>query len=157
MWQFGTCSSYYPNGVSICLFIMKQHKINKHRFDSNIFEQATWKTRKKNFFCEPKFCQPVQGPSLFPNMILQFTNICSTFSPWPCKGIFSNSSHFGTIFSRTHILQHHLNSHHITPWIKWLLPIFFQKLRAKPRPWAFFWFLQVNILMHAAFINKWPF
>jgi hypothetical protein len=43
------------------------------------------------------------------------------FTPWVCRGIFLGSSHFGTIFSYTHILQHHLSSHHITPWIKWLL------------------------------------
>ncbi len=79
--------------------------------------------------------------------------------PWThmCKGIILNNSHFNTIFPSTHIFQHHLSSHYITPWIKWLLPAFPKRLRTRPRPQTFIWFHQVDIPTHVAFINKWSF
>ncbi len=81
----------------------------------------------------------------------------SQFSLWPCKGIFLSNSHFGTIFSHTQVLQHHLSSHRITPRIKWLFSIFPWRLRVRLRPWALFWFFQVGIPMHVTFISKWSF
>jgi hypothetical protein len=71
--------------------------------------------------------------------------------------IFLSSSHFGTIFSHTHIFQHHLNSHHITPQIRWLLFTFPWKLQARPRLRTFFRFFQVGIPMHVTLIDKWSF
>ncbi len=72
-------------------------------------------------------------------------------------GIFLGSSRFGTIFFRTHILWHHLNSHRITPQIRWLLVTFPQRLQVRLRLQTFFWFLQVSISTHVALIRKWSF
>jgi hypothetical protein len=50
MWQLGTCSSYYPNGVLLCPFVVGWHGIRKRRFNSRAFWHATWKTCKRRFF-----------------------------------------------------------------------------------------------------------
>jgi hypothetical protein len=155
MWQFGIFSSYYPNGVSFCPFVVRWQGIGKRGFDSNTFYLVIRKTCKRSFYCGPKFCQLIRIQFLFPNMILQLTNAYSIV--WACKGIFSSNSHFGTIFSHTHVLRHHLNFHDITPRIKWLLLAFPRRLWVRLWLWAFFWFLQVGIPTHVAFIGKWSF
>jgi hypothetical protein len=71
--------------------------------------------------------------------------------------ILSRSTHFGTIFFYFHVLQHHLNVHHFTSWIRWILLAFFGRLWIRLRPWTFIWFLQTSIAMHAEFICKWYF
>jgi hypothetical protein len=81
----------------------------------------------------------------------------SRFSLWLCRGIFSNSSSFSTIFFDTHVLRHHLNFHHITPQIKWLFLIFPWRLWTQLRPRIIFRFLQIDVPTHVAFINKWSF
>ncbi len=70
------------------------------------------------------------------------------------QGILLGSLHFSTIFFHTHILWHHVSSHYITPWIRWLLFVFPWKLQAKPRPWTCFQLFQV-VPTHATFIDKW--
>jgi hypothetical protein len=62
---------------------------------------------------------------------------------------------FGTIFSCTHILPHHFNFHCSTSWIKQFFPIFFGRLRIRPRPWTFIWLFEANTLMHAESIFNW--
>jgi hypothetical protein len=60
MWQLGICSSYYPNGVSFCPFVVGQWGIGKHKFDSNVFQYAIEKTCKNNLLCKLKLWQLVQ-------------------------------------------------------------------------------------------------
>jgi hypothetical protein len=40
-----------------------------------------------------------------------------------CRIILSSNTHFGNIFSYTHIFQDHLNSHQFASLIKWFIPI----------------------------------
>jgi len=109
------------------------------------------------FFTCPSFGSQFEFNFFFPTWSSNSQMFASQFSPWVCMAIFSNNSHFGTIFSRIHIFRHHFNSHYITPWNKWLLFIFPWRLRTILKSWNFFWFFQIGVPTHAAFIYKWSF
>jgi len=119
MWQFGARSSYYPCGVSLYPFMVGQQGIRKRKFNSSVFNMWLGKFVKRIF---------LQAQTLLANLSFILspqhdrpTHKCLFYSSYiHRKGIFLGSLCFGTIFSCTHILQHHLNSHHITPQIKWL-------------------------------------
>ncbi len=115
------------------------------------FLASDWENSRKDFFCKPKLCWLILTWSCNSQMF------ALQFGPWPCKGTFSGNSHFSTIFSYTHVLQHILSSHHITPQIKWLFFTFPWRLQATPGPRTFFQFLQISNPTHVTFINKWSF
>jgi hypothetical protein len=63
-----------------------------------------------------------------------------------CRGVFLSNSHFGTIFPFA-----------TSAPIRWPFIVFLKRLRVKPRPQAFLWFLQADIPTHAIVIDKWYF
>ncbi len=67
-----------------------------------------------------------------------------------CRGILLDNLRFGTILPYTHILLHHLVSHCIAPWIRWLFFIFLKRLRGTLGLWTFFWSfkLVLQLMLH---------
>jgi hypothetical protein len=61
MWQFGTCSSYYPNGVLFCPFMVGWQGIKKRKFNLSVR-----KTCMKSFFLQAQALLTGLSPIPFP-------------------------------------------------------------------------------------------
>ncbi len=137
MWQFNTCSFYYPNGILFCP-LWQGDKANENTDSIQVFYNR-WLGKLVGgvFFTGSSFINQFKLNPFSPTWSSNSQMFISYFSPWVYKGILLGNLCFGTIFSHT-FSNKHFNFHYITPWIIWLFLVFPQRLWTRLKPWIFY-------------------
>jgi hypothetical protein len=153
MWHLGTCSSCYPNGVSLYPLMVRQQGIGKRGFDSNAFS-SRWLRRliKGVFFAGLSFVNqsipfpqhdPLIHKCLFHSLALgcvrEYFRAAHVLAPFSFAPTSSNTT---LVLIAPH------------PKSNGYFPLFLKKWAGLGLR-AFLWFLQVGILIHVTFISNW--